>query len=92
MFSFDACLMLFVLVLFVSADPARAADLPRPEYPRPDFERPLWLSLNGTWQFEIDNANTGEQRGLVSGHDLAQTIVVPFCPESKLSESPTPTS
>ena len=59
--------------------------IPRPEHPRPDFERAEWLNLNGTRQFEIDAAGDGEERGLVSGHDLAQTILVPFCPESKLS-------
>ena len=59
--------------------------VPRPEYPRPDFQRDDWLNLNGTWQFETENEDTGETRGLMSGHDLAQTITVPFCPESKLS-------
>jgi len=60
-------------------------DVPRPEHPRPDFERSEWLNLNGLWQFEIDEKGDGESRGLTSGHDLAQQIVVPFCPESKLS-------
>jgi len=62
-----------------------APDIPRPEHPRPDFQRDEWLNLNGTWQFEIDPNGDGEARGLASGHDLAQTILVPFCPESKLS-------
>ncbi|HPS54721.1 MAG TPA: glycoside hydrolase family 2 TIM barrel-domain containing protein [Sedimentisphaerales bacterium] len=70
--------MIFSLNLF-------AQDLPRPEHPRPDFERNSWLNLNGTWQFEIDCNNTGFERGLISGKDLKDKIVVPFCPESKLS-------
>lgn len=63
--------------------------LPRPEYPRPQFarptlENPTWLCLNGAWQFEIDAGNSGRARGLVE-RNLAQTITVPFCPESPLS-------
>ncbi len=61
------------------------AEVPRPEHPRPDAFRENWLSLNGPWQFEIDKAGTGKARGLTSGKDLASTIIVPFCPESKLS-------
>jgi hypothetical protein len=61
------------------------ASLPRPEHPRPDFQRESWLNLNGEWQFEVDSKAEGEQGGWISGRDLAQKIVVPFCPESKLS-------
>ena len=43
------------------------------------------MTLNGQWQFEIDRKGDGEARGLISGKDLAAKIVVPFCPESKLS-------
>ncbi|MFE1290600.1 glycoside hydrolase family 2 protein [Streptomyces sp. NPDC058751] len=57
---------------------------PRPEYPRPQFTRDAWLSLNGTWQFEIDRSDTGLERGLTD-RDLADRILVPFCPESELS-------
>ena len=32
---------------------------PRPEYPQPQFEREDWLNLNGTWEFEFDDANAG---------------------------------
>ena len=79
---------LFAALLAIGALASRgvAQDaVPRPEHPRPDFQRDDWLSLNGTWQFEMDNEDTGEARGLTSGKDLAQTILVPFCPESKLS-------
>ncbi|MGA2616231.1 MAG: sugar-binding domain-containing protein [Thermoguttaceae bacterium] len=61
------------------------ADVPRPEHPRPDAFRENWLSLNGPWQFEIDHKGDGEARGLTSGKELASKIVVPFCPESRLS-------
>jgi hypothetical protein len=64
--------------------PERAA-VPRSEHPRPDFERADWLNLNGEWQWEVDEKGDGEQRGLISGHDLARKIIVPFPPESKLS-------
>ena len=61
-------------------------NIPRSEHPRPGFVRPNWLSLNGQWQFEIDNARSGEARGLNrEGRTLDSTILVPFCPESKLS-------
>lgn len=59
--------------------------IPRPEYPRPQFVRAGWLNLNGTWQFEVDQGCSGEARGLVGAETLQGQIVVPFCPESKLS-------
>ena len=58
--------------------------IPRNEYPRPQFVREDWLSLNGDWQFEIDQSDTGLERGLLE-RDLEGSITVPFCPESKLS-------
>ena len=58
--------------------------IPRPEYPRPQFARNDWLCLNGTWQFEIDQGDSGLERGLLT-RPLADRITVPFCPESKLS-------
>jgi hypothetical protein len=62
-----------------------AADVPRPEHPRPDAFRTNWTTLNGEWQFEIDQSGDGESRGLRSGKDLTRKILVPFCPESSLS-------
>lgn len=62
-----------------------SAAIPRPEHPRPDAFRENWLNLNGTWQFEIDDADTGVARGLESGKGLNSKILVPFCPESRLS-------
>jgi beta-galactosidase/beta-glucuronidase len=58
--------------------------LPRSEYPRPQFVRQNWLCLNGEWQFEIDPGDSGLERGLVE-RELSERILVPFCPESKLS-------
>lgn len=62
-----------------------AASVPRPEHPRPDAFRANWATLNGEWQFEIDQAGDGESRGLTAGKDLGRNITVPFAPESKLS-------
>lgn len=59
--------------------------IPRPEYPRPQMVREQWLNLNGEWQFEIDNGNSGKERELYKVQSLKDTIIVPFCPESKLS-------
>jgi len=68
------------------------AEPPRPEHPRPDMFRENWMTLNGEWQFEIDKAADGESRGLTSGKDLNSKIIVPFCPESKLSGLAIPTT
>src|ERR1017187_10607734 len=62
------------------------AVVPRAEHPRPDAFRENWATLNGEWQFEIDDQGDGEARGLTSGKDLNSKITVPFCPESKLSD------
>ncbi|MBQ3055161.1 MAG: beta-galactosidase [Oscillospiraceae bacterium] len=60
--------------------------IPRPEHPRPQFMREDWMNLNGTWQFEMDNGCSGEARSLSAvGVPLSDSILVPFCPESKLS-------
>ena len=58
--------------------------IPRPEYPRPQLVRTDWLCLNGEWEFEIDQGDSGLERGLL-GRPLAGSITVPFCPESRLS-------
>ena len=60
------------------------SDLPRNEYPRPQFVRDDWLCLNGEWQFETDQGDSGIHRGLLE-RELSDRITVPFCPESKLS-------
>ena len=55
-------------------------NLPRGEYPRPQFVRSAWQNLNGAWEFRIDHG----KRGRPDSH-FDKTILVPFCPESKLS-------
>lgn len=57
----------------------------RAEHPNPQFERENWTNLNGLWEFEIDKSASGEDRKLFEAEKLEGTIVVPFCPESKLS-------
>ena len=59
--------------------------LPRKEYPRPQFVRKGWMNLNGEWQFEIDHGGSGRSRGMVEKEKYDSKIIVPFCPESKLS-------
>ena len=60
------------------------SQIPRSEYPRPQFVRSDWLCLNGEWQFELDQGDSGLERGLLQ-RDLHDRILVPFCPESELS-------
>lgn len=61
--------------------------IPRSEYPRPQAKRAGWQNLNGTWEFEIDQGQSGIPRGLAK-EDAAPyslSITVPFCPQSRLS-------
>jgi beta-galactosidase/beta-glucuronidase len=62
----------------------RPSKIPRSEYPRPQLVRRDWLCLNGEWQFEVDAGDSGLARGLLE-RELADRILVPFCPESQLS-------
>ena len=55
------------------------------EHPRPELVRENWLSLNGVWDFEIDNARVGIWQGYEKRDSLSDKINVPFCPESRLS-------
>lgn len=59
--------------------------IPRPEHPKPQFQRENWLNLNGSWQFEIDNAQSGMERRFYEQENFSSTIQIPFCPESRLS-------
>lgn len=61
------------------------SNIPRSEHPRPDRLRDDWLSLNGEWEFEIDNEKVGKANGFQSRAHLDGSIILPFCPESKLS-------
>lgn len=60
--------------------------IPRPEYPRPDFQRDSYYNLNGTWSFAFDDDNRGEREGWnLPRHQLAGSILVPFCYQSEKS-------
>ena len=59
--------------------------IPRNEHPRPDRKRESILNLNGEWEFEIDNARSGLEKGFAKRKSLDGRITVPFCPESRLS-------
>ena len=59
--------------------------IPRPEHPQPQWERTNWKNLNGTWEFEFDFGNSAIDRNLWEKESFDNSIVVPFCPESRLS-------
>lgn len=59
--------------------------VPRSEYPRPQMVRDAWINLNGLWEFEFDHGQSGRARKLYEAAAFSQQIMVPFCPESKLS-------
>jgi beta-galactosidase/beta-glucuronidase len=60
-------------------------NIPRPEYPRPQFERDAWLNLNGEWSYRLDPGRSGGERGFPESKGFEGRIMVPFCPESRLS-------
>ena len=60
-------------------------NMPRPEHPNPQWERANWRNLNGTWEFEFDFGCSAVQRKVMEKDKLDMEIIVPFCPESKLS-------
>ncbi len=62
-----------------------AQNQPRPEYPRPQFERSEWINLNGEWSYAFDFSKSGMERDLPNSPGFKDKIIVPFCPESKLS-------
>ena len=59
--------------------------IPRGEYPRPQMVRDRWINLNGPWEFEMDHSKSGRARKLQEILHFSSQIIVPFCPESKLS-------
>ena len=75
----------FVLAIMLAASAAAFAAQPRAEYPRPQFERSEWINLNGEWTYEFDFVDSGLERNLNNSKGFADKIIVPFCPESKLS-------
>ncbi len=72
------------LAALLDAPLSAVTDVPRPEHPRPQLHRPTWLTLNGTWQFEIDQGDSGRDRGLLE-RELDSEILVPFAPETEAS-------
>ena len=75
----------FVLAIMLAASAVAFAAQPRAEYPRPQFERSEWINLNGEWTYEFDFVDSGLERNLNNSKGFADKIIVPFCPESKLS-------
>ena len=59
--------------------------IPRPEHPFPQMEREQWLNLNGEWDFAFDFGKSGRDRGFFKKGEYTRKIMVPFCPESRLS-------
>ncbi|MBE5892406.1 MAG: beta-galactosidase [Lachnospiraceae bacterium] len=60
-------------------------NMPRPEHPMPQWERANWQNLNGTWEFEFDFGVSAIERELWKKEKFDKEIIVPFCPESRLS-------
>ena len=58
---------------------------PRAEHPNPQWERKNWRNLNGVWEFEFDFGYSAIERTLWKKEKFDKEIIVPFCPESKLS-------
>ena len=62
-----------------TAEGRKLPEIPWNRYPRPQMEREEWLCLNGSWDLFC--------------HGRSGKILVPFCPESLLSnvdEAPAP--
>lgn len=61
--------------------------IPRPEHPQPMFKRDNWQNLNGEWLFHIDQIGPAEKEMIepFATAPYTQKIIVPFCPQSKLS-------
>ena len=59
--------------------------IPRPEHPAPQMERAEWMNLNGEWEFEFDFGRSGRDRNFETNGVYTKKILVPFCPDSKLS-------
>lgn len=60
-------------------------NIPRAEHPNPQWERKTWKNLNGPWEFEFDFGCSAVERRLWEKERFDREILVPFCPESRLS-------
>jgi beta-galactosidase/beta-glucuronidase len=56
------------------------ASQPWPEYPRPQMVRERWLNLNGPWEYAV------LAKAAAAPTAFAGTILVPFPPQSRLSQ------
>lgn len=72
------------LLLFLGQQ-ASAQSVPRPEYPQPQFQRSDWINLNGEWTCTFDFGKSGLEKNYTNSEGFNEKIMVPFCPESKLS-------
>ncbi len=57
----------------------------RKEHPRPIFYRKDWLNLNGEWTCDFSKNIKGFSKSKLNKKQFSKKIIVPFCPESKLS-------
>jgi beta-galactosidase/beta-glucuronidase len=72
--------------LFLCLLPLAAQEIPRPEHPNPQFQREPWLTLNGKWEFEFDDADAGLVEDWAAGaKKFSRSINVPYAFETKLS-------
>ncbi|OAS82177.1 glycoside hydrolase family 2 protein [Metabacillus litoralis] len=64
----------------------------RQEYPRPQLIRKDWLNLNGEWDFDFDDQNSGlEEKWFEKEREYKQKINVPFAYQTELSGINDPT-
>lgn len=83
--TFNLSYLLILFILGWMAASSFAQIRPRAEYPRPQFERNNWINLNGEWSYTFDFSKSGAERDLKNSQGFKDKIIVPFCPESKLS-------
>src|SRR5690348_11781028 len=62
--------------------PRQTGPSERHGYPRPQMEREQWTSLNGKWEFAIDESGQADRADRVK---WGGKINVPFSPETPLS-------
>ena len=79
--------VILLATFFINVSYARNTTIQRWEHPRPDFVRPEWQNLNGTWKFDFDPKDIGEQEAWfeTGRHKFRQQITVPFPWEAPLS-------
>ena len=78
--------LLFIVFQIIVCAAVMGEEIPRPEHPTPQFQRDAWLNLNGTWAFAFDFDNKGlNEHWEKNPAKFDKKILVPFCPESKLS-------